>query len=119
MNGPDIRPARDGTFDSHVDPKTEAAFRAIAGHTLGPHLEALRGNGDVDAATLRDAIRTVCAAARTQLIPPERVIIALKDLWGDLPRSRDRFRTGGTTDLLERTVTMALDEYYRLPAPPT
>jgi hypothetical protein len=88
-------------------------------HTLGPQLRILRGMGDVDAAALRDAIRTVCGAAHTLGIPSERVLIQLKEVWEDLPPSRDKFRTGGTSELLGRVITMTLDEFYSPPTSPT
>ena len=120
MFGRDVRSAHDdGSFDDATTAQAAtAAFRAMVEHTLGPHLQTLRGMGDVDAAALRDAIRTVCGAAHTLSLPPERVIIHVKEVWLDLPPSRDKFRTGGTSELLDRVITMALDEYYRPPDTP-
>jgi len=118
MIGPDDRPAHDGTLENHHAQKSAAEFRLLVERTVGAQLQVLRSNGDVDADALRDAVRIVCLAAHAQGMPPERVIIQLKELWEGLPRSRDLFRTGGTSELMGQLVRMALDEYFRQGASP-
>ena len=50
--------------------------------------------------------------ARAKAIPPEQVLIALKDIWNALPEVRAMPDLGNQIRLLQRVVTMCIKEYY-------
>lgn len=60
---------------------------------------------------LQEALAALSAEARENGVPPEDVLIALKQVWNDLP---DAHRTPAErTRALQRVVTMCIKEYYR------
>lgn len=61
--------------------------------------------------SLRGALAALSEEARGNGIPPEDVLIALKQVWNDLP---DMHRAPAErTRALQRVVTMCIKEYYR------
>jgi hypothetical protein len=54
----------------------------------------------------------VAAEAREKAILPEHLLIALKDVWSNLPEVRTMPETGQQVRLLQRVVTMCIKEYY-------
>jgi len=75
-------------------------------------LRLIRKTGDFDPSLVRNGIRSVCGAAVARRIPPERVIIEIKELWASLPFSAGLSRAAGGVLLLSQVVTMVLDEYH-------
>jgi len=61
---------------------------------------------------LRDVLLRVAAEAREKAILPEHLLIALKDVWSNLPEVRTMPETGQQVRLLQRVVTMCIKEYY-------
>ena len=61
---------------------------------------------------LQDALVQLAADARGKAIPPEQVLISLKDIWNALPEVRVMSDTGNQIRLLQRVVTMCIKEYY-------
>jgi hypothetical protein len=61
---------------------------------------------------LQHALLLMAADAREKSMPPEQVLIALKDIWNSLPEVRVMADTGNQIRLLQRVVTMCIKEYY-------
>lgn len=63
--------------------------------------------------SLRAALRRLGAEARANGIPPEGVLIQLKQLWYALPSNTERAPSSADLRTLERVVTMCIKEYFR------
>jgi hypothetical protein len=61
---------------------------------------------------LQAALVRMSADARDKTMPPEQVLIALKDIWNALPEVRAMTDSGNQIRLLQRVVTMCIKEYY-------
>ena len=61
---------------------------------------------------LQQALVQMAVDAREKSVPPEKVLIALKNIWNSLPEVRGMADTGNQMLLLERVVTMCIKEYY-------
>ena len=61
---------------------------------------------------LQHALVVMASDAREKSMPPEQVLIALKDIWNTLPEVRVMTDTGNQIRLLQRVVTMCIKEYY-------
>ncbi|CAN5260937.1 hypothetical protein BH09GEM1_BH09GEM1_28780 [soil metagenome] len=61
---------------------------------------------------LQHALVLMAADAREKSMPPEQVLIALKDIWNALPEVRAMSDAGNQIRLLQRVVTMCIKEYY-------
>jgi hypothetical protein len=70
----------------------------------------------VDAPTdgdeLRSALHAMAADARAKAVPPEQLLVALKDIWYSLPVVRGMHDPSEQIRLLQRVVTMCIKEYY-------
>lgn len=62
---------------------------------------------------LRDAIRCACTEARARDLPPEELLVSIKRLWFDTPEVAHLPHGGSGHVLLERVVSIAIDEYFR------
>jgi len=70
----------------------------------------LRGNWPDG--TLRQAIRLLCAEAHGRGLQVEQLLIALKQAWRSIPEAQ-RIPAGGPREkLLDRLVTMCIEEFY-------
>ena len=65
------------------------------------------------ASTLRAELRTVCMEAKRLNLHAEQLLLTLKDVWHSIPAARAHARPADAQSLLDRLVTMVLDEYYR------
>lgn len=63
-------------------------------------------------AELQRALLLMAVDAREKSMPPEQVLIALKDIWNALPEVCAMSDTGNQIRLLQRVVTMCIKEYY-------
>ena len=61
---------------------------------------------------LHAALRTVALEARASHIHAEQLLIALKDVWFELPAIRDSQDGEKQHRLLQRVVTLCIREYY-------
>jgi MoxR-like ATPase len=61
---------------------------------------------------LRSALRALASEARTKSVPPEQLLVALKDVWHSLPDVRAMSEQADQIRLLQRVVTMCIKEYY-------
>ena len=66
----------------------------------------VRGNG------LQPALRDLAKEAHDKSVPPEQLLVVLKDVWFSLPSVRGMNDTGDQIQLLQRVVTMCIKEYY-------
>jgi hypothetical protein len=62
---------------------------------------------------LRSALQELAREARDKRMPPEKLLIVLKDVWYELPVVRDSTERDEQVRLLQRAVTMCINEYYR------
>src|SRR5262245_38059427 len=62
---------------------------------------------------LGSALRELARAAHDKGMPPEKLLIVLKDVWYALPLVRDSSERDEQVRLLQRVVTMCIGEYYR------
>jgi hypothetical protein len=61
---------------------------------------------------VQTALLRMASEAREKAILPEQVLIVLKDVWNDLPEVRARTDAHEQIRLLQRVVTMCIQEYY-------
>jgi hypothetical protein len=96
-------------FDSSQTPPSRLDASVVAAVR-----EALRGYlanaGDAD--PLRDALVAMAADARARSMPPEQLLVVLKDLWGGLGEVRAMSDVGQQVRLQQRVVTMCIKEYF-------
>lgn len=104
----DARPPRDGTVP-------ESAAEAVDRPESLPELIegtlrcALRLS--VSDAEVREAMRRACAVAREEGLQAERLVVALKRAWQELPEARKLLRDV-REDTLFGVVTLCIKEYY-------
>jgi predicted NACHT family NTPase len=91
------------TPPSRLDDETVAALRAA----LRQYLTDTSGQHGLSATLLR-----VSAEARARAIMPEQLLVVLKDVWGSLPEVRAMTDAAEQVRLLQRAVTMCIEEYY-------
>jgi hypothetical protein len=104
---------------SHVDVENSHQFlqhrnalRSLLELPLLTAMQRLASEGDFDQSALREELQTVCAVAKRNGVRAEQVLIAVKEIWAELPAARDVARTANGKPFMTQVVTMALDEYY-------
>lgn len=87
----------------------------LSSETLGMMERALAGfaRDGVEDATMNEALEQMATEARQRAIPPEEVLVELKQLWSTLPEAGRRSAPGEQSRLLQRVVTMCIKSYYR------
>jgi hypothetical protein len=91
------------TPPSRLDDETMDAMRLALREYLSDTTEP---------ASVQRALLTMAAEARTKSIPPEQLLVALKEVWGSLPEVKAMSDMRRQTTLLQRIVTMCIREYY-------
>ena len=61
---------------------------------------------------LRDLLRTAASEARAKGIPPERLLITLKDIWYALPNIVAATSSDVEHTLLQELISRCIEEYY-------
>jgi hypothetical protein len=61
---------------------------------------------------LRSSLHAMAAEAREKSLPPEELLVVLKDIWYSLPTVRGMREPADQIRLLQRVVTMCIKEYY-------
>jgi hypothetical protein len=61
---------------------------------------------------IRDALRDLCENAHRNQVRVEQLVIAIKQGWLSLHSERPRVRSEGPDGLLNRVITLCIDEYY-------
>ena len=99
-------------LDSHSLPAPLSSLsRTATDAMLAAFQRYLEHSADV--APLRAALHTVGREAKVKCIPPERLMIAFKRLWASLPQASSASDTAQQAKLLERLITISIEEYYR------
>jgi hypothetical protein len=97
----DSGPTRNSGLSAAV---VDQVANALTGYLMAP-------NGQSD--QLRAALQELARDAREKGMPPEKLLIVLKDVWYALPVVRDSTERDEQVRLLQRVVTMCISEYYR------
>lgn len=83
----------------------EATGRAILERALALHAQ----NQPLDCADIQESVAKVCDQGKAKRLPPERLIVELKQIWYSVPDSAARQKA----DVISRLVTMCILEFYR------
>lgn len=97
----------------HSSPDPGALAQATLDVLRAALTEYIDRPGDGEA--LRAALHSVAHEAREKAILPEKLLIALKEVWYELPSVRAMQQTDQQIRLLQRVVTMCIKEYYGEP----
>jgi hypothetical protein len=84
-----------------------AVIDRIAG-ALAQYLAAPHSRGD----ELRAALHALAEEARQRSMPPEKLLVVLKDIWHELPVVHQSTERDEQVRVLQRVVTMCINEYY-------
>ena len=60
-------------------------------------------------------LRLVSAEARRKAVPVQQLLVAVKSAWSSIPEARQGERTGLRDDMLDRIVSLCIEEYYSAP----
>ena len=61
---------------------------------------------------LRAALHALAHEARSHAVPPEQLLVLLKDIWHGLPEVRSAEPETERTRILQRLVTLCIKEYF-------
>jgi hypothetical protein len=61
---------------------------------------------------LQPSLLVVATEARARAILPEQLLVVLKEIWSGLPEVRSMTSSREQINLLQRVVTMCINEYY-------
>ena len=92
-----------GNTPPRLAEETLAAVRGALGRSL---------EGGEAADELRLALRAMAREARDQGLRAEQILVVLKELWGTVPQVRRASGREQQTALLQRAVTLCINEYY-------
>jgi hypothetical protein len=95
--------------DSNPTPPPRLSEELIA--RLRAALISFAGN-PVETTELRDTLCAIAREARQKQIRAEHVLIALKEVWGELPQVRFAHDPREQTRALQQLVTLCIREYY-------
>jgi hypothetical protein len=96
---------------SAVYPEREA-WRSVLAQPIRNVVSHLMTRGEFDASQLREQLRTVCADAKRRGVPAEQVLIAVKEIWAELPGIRKDSSGFHCAPAWGRIVALTLDEYF-------
>lgn len=92
---------------SHPSSRLDDELLEAVRLALRAYLQDSQEPGAVQASLLR-----LAAQARERNIPPEQLLITLKETWNALPEVRSMNDAREQVRLLQRVVTMCIREYY-------
>jgi hypothetical protein len=101
MMAPDPTPPPSPAFSPEALARTGAALSRYVDNPKAP--------GDL----LREALDELATEAHLKAVPPEQLLVVLKDLWYSLPAVRKVDDSAAQARLLQMVVTMCIKEYYR------
>ena len=111
---------RTGTRDFHEmmmaydsGPTPNGGLSASVIDRVSTALTGYLATPDASSDDLRAALYTMANEARTNAMPPEKLLVVLKDVWYALPGVRESKERDEQVRLLQRVVTMCINEYYR------
>ena len=94
-------------FDRTPTPRLEAdtvdSLRAVMDRALR------RGNHGNE---LKEVLARAAREAREKAIPPEQLLIIMKDLWHSLPELRRADDSDRQTELLQELISRCIERYY-------
>ena len=91
------------TPPSRLEPERVAALRsALSAYLSDPAAPA----------PLQHALVAIATDAREKSMPPEQLLILLKEIWNALPEVRTMTAGSAQVTMLQRVVTMCIKEYY-------
>ena len=61
---------------------------------------------------LQPSLLHIASEARARALPPEQLLVVLKEVWNGMPEVRAMTNTREQINLLQRVVTMCIKEYY-------
>ena len=87
----------------------------LSAETLQQIERALAGfaRDGADERTMGEALERMALEARELAIPPEEVLVELKQMWNAMPMASSRAASVEQSRLLQRVVTMCIKSYYR------
>lgn len=91
------------TPPSGLDPATLAELRSALSRSI-----ATGSHGD----ELKAILTTLATQARARGLHAEQLLVALKDVWYDLPGMNERSVTDAQTQLLQQLIARCIQEYY-------
>lgn len=96
--------------DSSLPPR-----RRLSSETLQTVERALAdvARDGADESVVNAALERMAREARQHAIPPEEVLVELKQMWSALPGAASRSAAGEQSRILQRIVTMCIKSYYR------
>ena len=65
-----------------------------------------------DPGKLQPSLLHIAGEAHARALPPEQLLVVLKEVWSSLPEVRAMTNTREQVNLLQRVVTMCIKEYY-------
>jgi hypothetical protein len=86
-----------------LDPETLDSLRSAMDRALQ------RGNHDNE---LQEVLTRAANEARDKAIPPEQLLIIMKDLWHSLPELRRTTDADRQTELLQELISRCIERYY-------
>ncbi|HEX6057955.1 MAG TPA: hypothetical protein VFZ11_02970 [Gemmatimonadaceae bacterium] len=89
----------------------DAAHAALRS-ALGAELREAQPGAAVPTARLRHGLRLLCDAARDRGVRAEQLVVVIKHAWSTLPEAQWRPDSDRGLPLLERVVSMCIEEYY-------
>jgi hypothetical protein len=95
--------AFDRTPAPQLDAETVDSLRSVMDRALR------RGNHGNE---LQDVLTRAAAEARDKAIPPEQLLIIMKDLWHSLPELRRTTDSEKQTELLQELISRCIERYY-------
>jgi hypothetical protein len=95
--------AFDRTPSPRLDAETLDSLRVVMDRALR------RGNHDSE---LHQVLTRAAAEAREKAIPPEQLLIIMKDVWHSLPELRRAPDTERQTELLQELISRCIERYY-------
>jgi hypothetical protein len=99
---------------SSSDGGSRPTSAGLSESTIGALRHAIQIYVDQDSpdGAFRTAVRMMCEDVHRESLPAEQLIIAFKGVWQALPEVQRIPRGGEREHLLERIVTMCVEEYY-------
>ena len=78
-------------------------------HALQHHARTTVGDPSPE---LRTALHAIAREAREKAVPPEQLLITLKNVWQSLPEVENARDFNEQTRMLQRLVTICIKEYF-------
>lgn len=95
-----------------IPESTIAALRSLLVQMVRDEPESGSEHGTRTSDEVRDALRGLCGNARDNEVRVEQLVIAIKQGWSTLHNEHPRTRAAGPDTLLNRVITLCIDEYY-------